>query len=830
MLSAKKWIMLGLISIFTITPVVIHAAYVSTTRDTDENPEAMTLEEIPDVDFDENGYAELATVGPYTYYWQERRDVLAIYDSRNGYTWRTGVDIDQNDTKTAANSACNSAQRDYKRGDITFEEFQTECDHAVDSLTALGTGAVQGNALVYIDYYSKGASDTLYTTNTIYSNYLKGTSYLMASTLSKVNGDDTHWLLTINASQLGVFDDLDLQILVDIYLSDQGFQIEILDENITGTARDYISAIGLAKYMGAVGGLKTFYTAIDYENEEGDYYNVVENQMADMIDGYAFVPDGTGALIRFRDNSVSLKSYKAYVYGSDPSQSFINYNTVQGAYVPFKTASIPLYGVAHGYNQAAFMAYATSGAEYMTIESVPEENIYNYNTTYAYFNYNHLYNKLYTMDGDNPVLSIEEELNTFDITMNYEFLAGDGSSDGYPASYVGMARKYKDHLIAQGDLTELDSTKSDIGIRIDFLMADAEKSIVGFNTLTATSANEVVSILEDLQSKGIKNISSGLLGWQAKGLTLGNPSKAVFSNSIGSKTDYRKAIDTLKDLGIDVSFYQDYYTINEEQLSLVRNASKHPAGWYARYTNYSDTISEFYYARPVKSVEWLDNQTKTFLKLGVDSLTVDGITRNLITDYTGDITTRTEAIALYQEALASLSADTSLNLVKPNQYLFKYTDRYLQMDVYNTQYLIETDTVPFMQLLLQNTMELYAIYANFSFYTTHDVLRMIDYNLYPSFVLTQEPSYLLTDTNSSTFYSTEYALYETLIQTIYDSINLALSPTIGSNWINREVIASGVVRNTYENGVVVLINYGDEVETVGTTSIQPESFVVLGGE
>jgi hypothetical protein len=226
----------------------------------------------------------------------------------------------------------------------------------------------------------------------------------------------------------------------------------------------------------------------------------------------------------------------------------------------------------------------------------------------------------------------------------------------------------------------------------------------------------------------------------------------------------------------------------------------------------------------------LDNQTKTFLKLGVESVTVDGITRNLITDYTGDITTRTEAIALYQEALASLSADTSLNLVKPNQYLFNYTDRYLQMDVYNTQYLIETDTVPFMQLLLQNTMELYAIYANFSFYTTHDVLRMIDYNLYPSFVLTQEPSYLLTDTNSSTFYSTEYALYETLIQTIYDSINLALSPTIGSNWINREVIASGVVRNTYENGVVVLINYGDEVETVGTTSIQPESFVVLGGE
>lgn len=827
MLSVKKLILLMVAFVATMTPIVLHAAYVSTGRDTDVNPD--TLDEIPVVDFDEGGYALLMQNSTYEFYWQEQRDVLAVFDKRNGYTWKTGLDIDPNVTKATQATACKGALRDYKDGDISFGEFQDECDASINSLTGTTTGPLQANSLIYFNYYSKGESDSIFSQSTVYSSYLKSSLYKVTSKIAKVNNDSSHWRFTVSAINLGVNKDLDLEIIADIYLSDEGFKLEILNENLTGTALPYLSNIGIANYMGAVGGVNAVYTAIDAIGEEDADYTVVDVQ-EEMIGGYAFVPDGTGALIRFRDNSVSLRSFKATIYGDDASQSYQNYLTTSGAYVPFKTASIPVYGIAHGNNQAAFVAYATSGSEYMSIISVPEENIYKYNSTHVNFNYNFSYNKLYTLDGDNPVPSIWEDINHFDIVMNYNFLAGDGSTDGYPANYVGMALKYKDYLIEQEELKLQNSVMDNIGIRLDFLMADSENSIVGYNTMVATTAKDVVNILKDVSSKGIENISSGMLGWQKDGLTLGNPSKTEFASKIGSKAAYRNAIEEMKELGIDLSFYQDYYLINEEQISLYRNATKHPAGWYGRVLTYNEMIYEFYYARPLKSVEWLHKQSKTFLKMGADSLTVSGMTSNLITDYTAEGTTRTQAIELYREAFASYDDTAILNLTKPNSYLYKYTDRYLQMDVYTTQFLIETDTVPFLQILLQNTMEMYAIYANFSFYTTHDVLRMIDFNLYPSFILTQQPSYVLTDTNSSIYYSTEYALYEELIEEIYFSVNGALKEVIGATWINREVLASGLIRNTYSNGVEILINYGDSTEMVGTTQVPASSYVVLGGE
>ncbi|MBU1144670.1 MAG: hypothetical protein KJ971_02275 [Firmicutes bacterium] len=826
MFSIKK-VLLIVVLFLSITPLVAQANYVSTGRDTQENPE--TLTNILPADYDQAGYAKLSENDIYTFYWQEARDVLVIYDKRNGYTWKTGLDIDPNASRTEQSTVCKNLRNDYNDDLITYDEFEEGCQISVDSITGTTTGPLVANSLLFFEYFSKGANDSFYQTNAVYSSYLKTSLYKMTSTMQQVNGDETHWKFTVYAENLGVDKTLDLRIIADLYLSVDGFQIQIANENLSGTALPYLSSIGIASYLGAVGGIDYVFTTTPKTIDENGDYDYVESQR-DMVDGYSFVPDGSGALIRFRDNSVSLSRYQAYVYGADPSQTIQNYRIWEGIYVPFKTASIPVYGMAHGNNQAAYVAYASSGDEFMYIISTPEENVYHYNNTFAKFNYNFSYNKLYTLDGDNPVPSIGDAINVFDIEMNYNFLSGDGTDDNYPANYVGMAQKYKDFLISENILALEETTESQIGLRLDFLMADSENSIVGYNTQIATTASDVKTILDDVISKGITNISSGLIGWQKDGLTLGTPTKAEFSAQIGSKTAYKNLINSFLEQGVDISFYQDYYKINEEQISLYKNATKHPAGWYARILTYEDPISVFYYARPLKSVDWLNNQSKTFIDMGVRSITVDGISNNLISDYSENLTSRVEAVTLFQQAFATLSQDVKVNLTKPNQYLFAYTDRYLQMDVYSTQYLIETDTVPFLQILLQGTMELYAVYSNFSFYTNKDVLRMIDYNVYPSFVLTMEPSHILTDTNSSEFYTTEYSLYEELIQSIYGDVNDALKEVLNASWVNREVLELGFIRNTYDNGVEILINYTDQIKTVNGEDVLPQSFLVLGGE
>ncbi len=107
---------------------------------------------------------------------------------------------------------------------------------------------------------------------------------------------------------------------------------------------------------------------------------------------------------------------------------------------------------------------------------------------------------------------------------------------------------------------------------------------------------------------------------------------------------------------------------------------------------------------------------------------------------------------------------------------------------------------------------MYAPYSNFSFYAQSDILKMIDYNMSPSFILSKEPSWYLADTVSSDLYSTEFAQYEELIQRIYGSVNEVLSQTAGYAWTDRTVLADGVIRNTYQKGqdvMYVLINYTD---------------------
>lgn len=827
MLSVKR-IILVIILFLASAPLLVQASYVSTGRDTQENPQTIT--DIPQTDYDALGYAKLTENTNYVFYWQEARDVLVVHDKRNGYTWKTGLDVDANNSRADQATICKNLKRSYNNDAITYEEFEEGCAVSVDRITGTTTGPLQGNSLLYFEYYSKGGSDSVYTTNQVYSAYLKSTLYKVTSTLQNIDGDSAKWRFTMFAEELGVDRDLNLTIVATMTLTEEGFQIEIKSDDVSGTARSYLSSIGLAAYLGAVGGIDYVFSTTPKTLEDNGDYDYVEQQR-EMVDGYSFVPDGPGALIRFRDNSVSLSKYSAYVYGPDPSQTIGTYRSWAGSYVPFKTASIPVYGMAHGNNQAAYVAYATSGDPYMYIISTPEENVYHYNYTHAKFNYHFLYEKLYTMDGDNPVSSISPVSNTFDINMHYDFLSGDGSTDNYPANYVGMAHKYKDYLKSIGFLNDITSDKTDIGLRLDFLMGDSESSIVGYQTQVSTHASDVEAILNQVIANGITNISSGLIGWQKNGVTLGDPSKTRFSSVIGTKSTYKHLIQTFSDIGVDISFYQDYFVINEEQISLYRNAAKHPAGWYSRLFNMmEEPIYIFYYARPIKSVEWLKNQADTFLNMGASSLTIDGMSSRLITDYTGNVTYRSDAIGMYQDAMSLLKEEATLNMTKPNMYLYPYVDRYLQMNVYSTQYLIETDTVPFLQILLQGTMELYGIYSNFSFYTDSDVLRMIDYNISPSFVVTKDPSFVLTDTNSSEYYSTEYALYDELILSIYNRVNGALRNVINADWQNREVLELGVIKNTYSNGVEIIINYTDVQKTVDGHIVEAINYLVLGGE
>ena len=503
---------------------------------------------------------------------------------------------------------------------------------------------------------------------------------------------------------------------------------------------------------------------------------------------------------------------------------------------------MPVFGISHGDGtQAAFVAYADSGDEYMSIAVTPsseEKNKFKYTHAYAKFNYNAEFFQVTNQAGDS-YRKIQDEPNKFDIDLTYQFLSGNGT-DGTPAAdYTGMAQVYRQHLIEKGILTEKTAEYTNIPMRIDFLMSDSKKGVFSTQPVVVTTTTDVKNILNKLNESGISNINTGLIGWQSGGETLAKPNSTSFSRDIGSEGDFEDLMSEFKEKGIDISFSREFSSINEDMINYYGNAAKHMNTKYLLLDKTAILpknvpVTEYGYAIPEKSAKWISELYKDLGEYS-QSFTIDGVSNMLVTNYEndGDSTTATEAIKLYQDTLAKISeGDTKLNLVNPNQYLWQYTDRYLESPVGTTQYVYETDTVPFLQMVLHGTMEVYAPYSNFSFYSQKDMLRMIDYNISPSFVLTQEPSYLLAATTSADYYSTEFTQYEEIVKNIYSTVNEPLSQVIGYKWDSRTVVEDGLIANQYSkdgNVKTIVINYSEDEMTVKGNKIAPLSAKVIEG-
>jgi hypothetical protein len=771
----------------------VKAAYLTTNRDTKLPTDKVTYDI---TSFDE--YELLYETDTIRYYYREDRDVLAIEDKRTGYTWKTGLDLAYNaDIENALKEITDPAEK--------------EKAALAQEVKMNATYIEMANSLVTVEYFDAESI----------KNVSSAAGKGVESSLVTLNNNGSTRRLDIN------FTELDLQIKVHVTFHEDSITYDIKDQDITGTGRNKIVAIAISPFLGASGGKSKIY------NKESGMFDIEVDKY--KIPGYIFVPDGSGSLIRFQDNSAAFSGYTGDIYGSDYTQDTF-FNRALSDMVPLKNPVMPVFGIAHGDGQAAFVAYADSGAEYMQVIMKPEENMTYYNWAYPRFVYNTNYFQVYNKKGEG-YFTLMEEPNEMNINMTYTFLAGDGT-DGTPAAdYTGMAATYRKHLIDEGILTETtNNSSSDIPLRLDFIMSDSKKGIVGTEEVVVTNTEDVNQMLSAIMEDGITNVNSGLYGWQKGGETLAKPGADKYSSDIGKEKDFNNLFTAFAGKGIDISYARDYTIINDLMIKNNGNAARHISSWYLeldkqRILPENSPVSIFRYATTQRSAEWFLDQFKRVSSYS-ESMTVGGLSEILLSTYDSDglKTSVTEAITMYQETLEKATEEVKLNLENPNMYLWKYTDRYLQAPVGTSQYVFETDAVPFLQMVLHGTMEIYGPYSNFSFYTQADILRMIDYNLSPSFILSKEPSYLLASTVSADLYSTEFSQYEELIGDVYSQVNEVLGEVIGYTWTGRTVLHNGVIKNTYTNGDSVkeiIINYTDETVTYGQTKVAPLSASVI---
>jgi hypothetical protein len=108
-----------------------------------------------------------------------------------------------------------------------------------------------------------------------------------------------------------------------------------------------------------------------------------------------------------------------------------------------------------------------------------------------------------------------------------------------------------------------------------------------------------------------------------------------------------------------------------------------------------------------------------------------------------------------------------------------------------------------------------------------DLLRQVEYGIYPSYFLTQEATANMLNTRSNWIYTSSYAQWGEQIRQTYGWMNTLLAPVHGQEITAHQKLAEGVIATTYANGRQIVVNYTDQPFTYNGKTIEARNASLL---
>lgn len=593
------------------------------------------------------------------------------------------------------------------------------------------------------------------------------------------------------------FPEQEISLDVRVELAEDHLQFSVDDSTIREEGKYMIGRIYFTPFLGSIVG--------------------------DSVDGYMFVPDGSGALIRFKEPTKYLSGFNKRVYGYDYGVDNLfevgdlNANRTNDFLKDDETVTMPVYGIVHAGEYALF-GHVDEGAEYAGIIGEPAGITTDYNYSCAYFIYRQLYQQPTSRDGAG-IQIVQQEANEVNPKLSVYFLNEE------EANYNGMAHVYRNILEKQNLLPEYSSDEG--GVQLDFIVADIKDGFLFDTTKELTSAEDIENAAKELKEAGITNVNFSLLGWQSGGLHGYNKTKTYKETEIGSLKEIEELSEYLKEMGNTLSLYIAPLSAKEPQTGIQSNIGISRSQSIIRLARANEDVflGDTYYMKTAEALILLEKQQKILEEANLNSLVLDDLGSVLYGEYLEEnMLNRSEVKELLRESLLVLSGEEGMTLYQPGEYLLAYTSIYRDAPMSSGRYIFETDSVPFVQLVLSGNTTLYAPYANQSFYSRSDILRCIEYNTWPSFVMTGEESDALRKTVSEELFSTCFMDWKDIIVDYYKQVEETLAPVAGQQMISHTALADGVVRIAYESGAVY-VNYTKEIVVADGIELQAESAV-----
>ncbi len=537
-------------------------------------------------------------------------------------------------------------------------------------------------------------------------------------------------------------------------------------------------------------------------------------------DGYMLLPDGNGAIVDYDDfieinnEERTLESWKfgsgfsQQVYGKDLSYSTsvtdFSEDSIAGANDP-EYIYAPYWGMVHEDTQMAVLAVAEQGDVSMSIEGV-FNGVNGILENYVAPRF--IYRKTYFEPKDSYEANGIETMPTKDyigdVEISYNFVNGNN------ADYAGLAVVYRDKLVEDGVLTK-DKASNDVQVRVEMLGSDREDFLLFKKAVTATTIDNVRTIIDTLTDNGVKNMMVVYTGWQDGGIYNLPVTKYDVDGSLGGKAQLNALAEELeKREGIDFYLDQNTQYINVSNVKTTFDAAKKITKFtYNEFRRFEEVYKDFRVLYPEKSKENLIELVNEFVDNGIKNVSVDGMPSNIFT-YTkkNELYTKQTTIEHYLEAFKTVGEKMNIAMEQPFKLFWSESDSFTDMPLGNSMYSYETAEIPFLSIVLSGSMDCYSEYVNFEADKSAYFLKLATYGVNPSFMLTFENPSILQYTNSNWIYTSEYVHYVDQIKVYYEKLG-ALKALAEGTEISDYTINGSLGVTEYANGLVVVADYNN---------------------
>lgn len=546
-------------------------------------------------------------------------------------------------------------------------------------------------------------------------------------------------------------------------------------------------------------------------------------------EGFLFVPDGSGALIRFNNGKQSQNAYYNSVYGWD-------YGLSREAVVNDNKAIFPVFGI--NKNNASFLCVLEEGASYASVEADVSRRKHSYNYVLAQYQVVHGETMDISAKSDKTVILYEGKLPEEELVQRYIFCD--------KPEYSNMATQYRNYLIKKyPNLTK--QQESTVPTTVELLGAiDKVQRKYGFPMdlpLPLTTYKEATAILGELTELGWKNLNIKYVGWFNEGIRHNVPTDVDLIKELGSKKDFKNLIEEVEKQNATLYLEGEFQFMAENKLfdgfSINADVARHinrkrievyPYSpiWYGE-RDYKGWLT--YLARPNFTMKLVDMYMDEINSLGSKAVSLGSIGRLLGADYNEKkLVSREENLRLQASKLSELNSNgNKLMLTAGNAYAAPYANFIVDIPLRSQGISILDEEIPFYQIALHGLIPYAGQAVNLAENYDINLLKSAETGASLYFVFMDESTQVLQESDYMKYFGTDYRLWKSAADEVYQRFNNDFSKLYHQFIIGHQTIANGVTMTEYEDGTKVIVNYNKTPITYDENEINAQSYKVLKG-